>query len=54
MSGVLDARQCLVDGECAGDVLHTLSLERIPAEAANESQWTRSNDEQKASTDKGC
>ena len=54
MSGVLDARQCLVDGERAGDVLQTLKPEHIPAEAANESQWTRSNDEQKAITDKGC
>ena len=40
MSSVLDARQRLVDDERLNDVLRSLSLELILAEAANEIQWT--------------
>ena len=38
--GVLDARQRLVDGERVGDVLRSLRLERIIAEAADKNQCT--------------
>ena len=53
---VLDAGQRLVHGEHVGDMLHTLDLEMIAADAAKRIEWIYGRgqrNEQKASTDKG-
>ena len=53
-SGVLQGGQALILPQAFAEVLGGLRVETVVAEAADATQCKRSNNEQKASADKGC